>query len=50
MLLNNCFHTDDLNHDHVPFSSKGFPYACIIDEVTGVTGGNKDGRCEIPNR
>ncbi len=33
MLLSNCFHTDENNHDHVPFSSKGFPYACIYTEL-----------------
>lgn len=38
MLLNNCFHTDDKNHDHVPFSSKGFPYACIHTEMDQYSG------------
>ena len=33
MLLKNCFHTDEHNHDHVPFSSKSFPYACIHTEM-----------------
>jgi len=33
MLLKNCFHTDENNHDHVPFSSKSFPYACIHTEM-----------------
>ena len=34
MLLNNVFHTDENSHDHVPYSSKGFPYACIDPEET----------------
>ena len=29
MILNNVFHTDYKNHDHIPFSSPGFPYVCI---------------------
>ena len=33
MLHHNCFHTDDTGHDHVPFSSPGFPYACIRAEL-----------------
>ena len=33
MLLDNCFHTDENNHDHVPYSSKGFPYACIQTDL-----------------
>lgn len=33
MLLKNRFHTDENNHDHVPFSSKGFPYACIYTDM-----------------
>lgn len=33
MLLHNCFHSDDRSHDHIPFSSPGFPYVCIHTEL-----------------
>ena len=29
MLLYNTFHTDQSNHDHIPFTAPGFPYVCI---------------------
>ena len=33
MILNTIFHTDANNHDHIPFSSAGFPYACIYTDM-----------------
>ena len=38
MLLKNCFHTDENNHDHIPYSSNGFPYACIYTDLEQYTG------------
>ena len=33
MLLTNAFHTDEKGHDHVPFTSPGFPCTCIYAEL-----------------
>ncbi len=33
MLLHNCFHTDDMSHDHIPYAQAGFPYACIETDM-----------------
>lgn len=33
MLLINCFHTDENNHNDIPFSSRGFPYACFQTDI-----------------
>ena len=33
MLLKNCFHVEENNHNDIPFSSKGFPYTCIQSDI-----------------
>ena len=38
MMLKNCFHTDENNHDHIPYSSAGFPYTCIYTDLKQYAG------------
>lgn len=33
MILYNCFHTDEENHEKVPFTSPGFPCICVHSEL-----------------
>ncbi len=37
MLLSNLFHTDENNHERIPFTTQAFPYTCMKSEMEKYT-------------